>query len=258
LAISVPSLETPSSRISNSRPSLSVGVELIRFATSHALFLDLFRLKLIKRSSLCDGNMLSIRIQGGNLADVRANPIYHVAENVVNAVEIGFESRQFVSRSDRLGGDAQIEIYVRVDPNQELLQNGRRRRAGRLKGCNPALARNLAGAKTLERPSVAIGKRDVELFHPRAVFKETRGDSFLNFDCDVSIKRGEVSEPASILTRAQDYLVEFNEDFINGLRRHGGTPLLQLSWFELHQVFPDNNAPFEMFAHTFRPLLVGD
>ena len=85
-----------------------------------------------------------------------------------------------------------------IHSDQELLKNGRCPGIGRLKGCKPALARRLSGAKTLKRQQVAIGKRDVQLFHPRAVVKKTGGDAFLNFDRNVPVERGEVSEPAFV------------------------------------------------------------
>jgi len=60
----------------------------------------------------------------------------------------------------------------------------------------------------------------VELFHARAVFEQAGGDSFLNLDRDIAIKRRKEAETIPIVAGAKNDLIEFRENFINGAWDH--------------------------------------
>src|SRR6185295_11683717 len=68
---------------------------------------------------------------------------------------------------------------------------------------------------------VTPGEGDVKLLHARAVLKEPVGDALLNLERHVPIERREVTEPSLFFARAENDLIEFDQNFVDGFGRHG-------------------------------------
>src|SRR5260370_39073711 len=102
-----------------------------------------------------------------------------------------------------------------------MLEDDRRPLRGHLKRNQPALSERFPVAKSVERGEVTIRERYVQLFHPRPVFERTGGDAFLHFDRNVAVKSWEKAEPAALVARAQNDLIELDQNVIDCLWGHG-------------------------------------
>ena len=92
-----------------------------------------------------------------------------------------------------------------------------------LEGEQPRPSRGAAATIFVERIEVATGEEDIEPFHSRPVIEEAVLDALLDQDGDLSIQRGEVSEPGSVCLRFLDHGGQALDDLIDGsyLLRHG-------------------------------------
>ena len=88
---------------------------------------------------------------------------------------------------------------------------------GEAKGTEPALAHLFTAAKASERCEVTVRKRHIELFHSWPVFKQAGGDAFFDLERDISVERGKKAETIPLVARAQNNLIEFRQNFIDGL-----------------------------------------
>src|SRR5438128_628701 len=117
----------------------------------------------------------------------------------------------------------------------------RRLLLGHLKRTQPSLPQLFPVTKSVERGEVTIRERNIQLLHSRTVLKRTGGDAFLHFDRNVAVKSWEKAEPAALIARAQNDLIELDQNVIDCLWGHG-MGLLTESPTEVCQK-PDPGAP---------------
>lgn len=110
-----------------------------------------------------------------------------------------------------------------------MLEDDRRPGGGDPKEAEPAFAQRFSTAKASERRKVTVGKRYIELFHSRPVFKHTGRNALLGFDRDIAIEGGEEAKAVSPITSTKHDLIEFGQDFIDCLWGHGDERSLWLA-----------------------------
>ena len=143
----------------------------------------------------------------------------HGPEDAVDPIKVGLQVGDLVSRNHLDGGNAEVEVDVRVHPEEEVLENERtpalsgferpRSRAGR-----PRLRVSL-----LQRIEVPLRKRDVQSLHPGVVLELPSLDGRSHPCGDVPVEGSEVSVPTLTTARLGDNLVEPGENLID---RWGG------------------------------------
>src|SRR5687768_1286473 len=129
------------------------------------------------------------------------------------------ERRQEPPRRHLLGGNAEVEIDVRVHAGEHVLHEDRSRKQGAIEGHAPAVGEKweLRRMKVpVQRREVAAGENDVEPLHPRAVIEEVIADSVADGDRDPLVERREISEPRLVGDAPVDDVLNGIDDLVDG------------------------------------------
>jgi len=150
----------------------------------------------------------------------RLHVLDHRTEDSVDVIEIGPTVREIASRGPLDGGDAEVEIDVRVDAEQEVLENQWSPALGRPERVGLRARRTRLGAPRPHRIKVAPGEGNVQPRHPGVVLKRASLDGRVDPRGDVPVEGRKVSEPTPLFGRLGNDVVELRKNLIDGLRRH--------------------------------------
>ena len=162
--------------------------------------------------------------RGRHLIDLIDHLIDQAREDRVDLVEVVSQRRQLVPGADRRGGDAEVEIDMRVHAHEQLLEDQRPPAHGRVEGHAPAPTRRPAEAELRQRRQVTICEGDIEPLHARPVVEAARRDAFLHPDRHPTIERREVSQAAPVPDVTGDEGVEGRDDLVDRRRQGDGAP----------------------------------
>src|SRR5829696_5622229 len=84
----------------------------------------------------------------------------------------------------------------------------------------PAFAGFFAATVTLEDAEVSVGEHYIEPFHTRCVLEATSEDTFFDFDCDIAVESGEITEAALRTAGVCDQIVQMLDDFVDRMGGH--------------------------------------
>jgi len=150
--------------------------------------------------------------------------LYHAhqfGQHRIDPVEVGLQARKPVARSRLRCGNAEIEIDVRVDANQQLLHHDWIPARRGVKRHLPAQRRLLPSAELFKRLEITIGEVHVQPFHARAILEPSAGDAVFHGARHAAIQRGEVAQPALLFPRPVNDSVKSADYLIDCLCWHG-------------------------------------
>jgi protease-4 len=142
------------------------------------------------------------------------------SQDVVHPREVAFQLADLPAGCDAGGGDPEVQIDVRVHPEQQVLKHDRPPTLAGGERRLPRFAGSLTAPVLVEGLQVAIGKGHVQPFHPRTVVEEPILNARAHVEGDVTIQRREVAEPAPLPARPIDDLIEPLHDFVDCLGVH--------------------------------------
>ena len=119
------------------------------------------------------------------------------------------------------GGDAEVELHVRVDRQHQVLEHDQVGVVRRVEGQLPGCADRFVALPAVQRGEVPPGERGVEALHARTVVEQAFGDALADAGGDPGVQRGEVADRRSRGDRPVDHRVELDEHLGDRLRGRG-------------------------------------
>ena len=119
-------------------------------------------------------------------ADLPLHGAHERGKHSIDLIEIGMDSGKLVAGRNGWGGNAQVQIDVRIHGDQELLQNERRAITGRFERDSPTASGLPSRLDLRQGVKIAIGEHDIEPLHQRTVLKSAGGDAVFHALRDTS------------------------------------------------------------------------